>query len=146
MYNGDEFLEECLRSIEAQTYANWQCSIVDNASTDGTADVAQRAVRRDSRFTHLRFENFVSATENHNRAFEAAADESEWCKLVQADDLLYEDCLRLMIAAASDRPTVGVVSAYQLWGRRLHLYGLSHDVTLASGRDVRSSGSSVSTT
>ena len=28
VYNGDEFLEECLRSIEAQTYANWQCSIV----------------------------------------------------------------------------------------------------------------------
>jgi glycosyltransferase involved in cell wall biosynthesis len=136
VYNGEEFLVECLESVVSQTYENWDCTIVDNASTDATPEIAQRFAARDSRIRHLRFEEFVSAKENHNRAFDAVNPRSEFCKMVQADDWLYPECLALMVAAAAASSTVGVVSAYQLWGDRVHLQGLPYTTTLAEGSEI----------
>ena len=43
-------LAPCLRSIERQREQSWECVIVDDGSTDATADVARRAERGDPRF------------------------------------------------------------------------------------------------
>jgi glycosyltransferase involved in cell wall biosynthesis len=134
--NGADYLAECLESILAQTHASWECTIVDNASGDETPDIARGFAARDSRFRHLRCDELVDAVANHNRAYAAASDDSEFCKVVQADDWLYPDCLRQMVAVAPGQPTVGVVSAYQLWDRRVHLHGLPYETTFASGLDV----------
>jgi len=136
VHDGGEYLAECLESILAQTYENWDCTIVDNASRDETPEIAQKYSQRDTRICHLRFEEFVSATANHNRAFAAASPDSEFCKMVQADDWIYPECLSLMVSAAHVSNTVGIVSAYQLWGRRLHLYGLPYETNFAAGGDI----------
>jgi len=49
VYNGAEFLSECIESVLAQTYQNWEYTIVDNCSTDGTAEIARRYAAKDSR-------------------------------------------------------------------------------------------------
>ena len=41
VYNGAEFIRECIESVLAQTYSNWEYIIVDNCSTDGTPDIAR---------------------------------------------------------------------------------------------------------
>src|SRR4051794_3225988 len=89
VYNGADYLEECIESVLAQTYVRWGYTIVDNASTDATPEIAARYAARDARIRHLRFEELVGVTANHNRAFEAISAESEFCKIVQADDFLY---------------------------------------------------------
>ncbi len=91
VFNGATYLDECLESILRQTYTNWDCTIVDNASTDATPEIARRFAARDSRFRHQRFDDFVSAIANHNRAFELIPADSEFCKVVQADDWLYAE-------------------------------------------------------
>jgi glycosyltransferase involved in cell wall biosynthesis len=136
VYNGATYLAECLESVLAQTYQHWTCAIVDNASTDATPEIARGFAERDSRFRHLRFDDFVDAAGNHNRAIAAISPDSEFCKVVQADDWLYPDCLTRMVAAASVSETIGVVSAYQLWGRNVHLDGLPYEVAFARGRDI----------
>jgi glycosyltransferase involved in cell wall biosynthesis len=136
VHNGAEYLAECLESVLAQTYKNWNCTIVDNASNDATPEIAARFVARDSRIRHLRFDEFVGSTANHNRAFDAVSTESEFCKVVQADDWLFPECLSLMVAAASASDTVGIVGSYQLWDRRVHLNGLPYDTKFAPGRDI----------
>jgi hypothetical protein len=40
-YNGMRFLDRCLASIQDQTYADFEVIIVDNASTDGSAEYAK---------------------------------------------------------------------------------------------------------
>jgi glycosyltransferase involved in cell wall biosynthesis len=136
VYNGAEYLEECVESVLAQTYENWNYTIVDNASSDATPEIAQAFAKRDSRIRHLRFEEFVDATASHNRAFEAISPESEFCKIVEGDDWLYPECLSLMVDAAGVSSTVGTVSAYQLWGRRVHLDDLPYTTTFAPGADI----------
>lgn len=136
VYNGAEYLDECLTSIRDQTYERWTCVVVDNASTDDTAKIAERHTSADERFVHRRFDEFVSATDNHNRAFAAVDPDSEFCKMVQGDDWLYPECLERMVEAGLAHPTAGIVSAYQLWGDNVHLNGLPYATTFVPGREA----------
>ena len=53
-YQAGEHLADCLESVRLQTHRDWHCYVVDDASTDATAEIALRFSRRDDRFTVLR--------------------------------------------------------------------------------------------
>ena len=40
-YNGEQYLKEQVKSIQDQTYQNWQLLIRDDGSTDGTVEIIQ---------------------------------------------------------------------------------------------------------
>ncbi len=42
VYNGEEFIEECVNSILSQTFENFEYIILNNGSTDGTADILNK--------------------------------------------------------------------------------------------------------
>jgi glycosyltransferase involved in cell wall biosynthesis len=136
VYNGAEYLEECMESVLSQTYAYWEYKVVDNASTDATPEIVERFAERDSRVQHVRFEDHVPANANHNRAFEAIAAESEFCKVVQADDWLYPECLERMVGVAVTSDDVSLVSAYRLWDREVDLVGVPYTRDVVSGREI----------
>lgn len=50
IYNVEAYLRECLNSVIAQTYQDWECILVDDASTDGSACIAEEFCRLDARF------------------------------------------------------------------------------------------------
>lgn len=50
-FNEKRFLADCLRSIQQQTFGDWECVIVDDASTDTTAEIALKYVKSDDRFS-----------------------------------------------------------------------------------------------
>jgi glycosyltransferase involved in cell wall biosynthesis len=138
VFNGEKHLAECVESIARQTYENWEYVIVDNASTDGTPDIAQRFSEADSRIRYERHDEFVEVNASHNRAFDAVGAESAYCKLVGADDWLYPECLSLMVELAERHPEVGVVGGYRLTGRRVDLVGLPYWQSSERGREVLS--------
>jgi glycosyltransferase involved in cell wall biosynthesis len=45
VHNNADHLAECIESVLAQTYRNWNHVIVNNGSTDGSLDIAQRVNR-----------------------------------------------------------------------------------------------------
>jgi glycosyltransferase involved in cell wall biosynthesis len=57
VYNGAAFLESALRSILAQTWRDFECLVIDDGSTDGSGDVAERVARGDDRVRVIRREN-----------------------------------------------------------------------------------------
>lgn len=64
-YNYGNYLGECLDSVLFQTYSNWECIIVDNGSTDNTAEVAKAYTKNDQRFKYVLTEqNGVSFARN----------------------------------------------------------------------------------
>jgi glycosyltransferase involved in cell wall biosynthesis len=135
VYNGAAYIKECVESVLRQTYANWEYTVIDNCSTDETPEIVARFAARETRVRHLRFEELVGTTENHNRAFRSIDADSEFCKVVQADDWLYPECLERMLHVA--RPdTVGFVSAYRLWDRQVDLVGLPYSKTVVSGHEI----------
>jgi glycosyltransferase involved in cell wall biosynthesis len=54
VYNSGNLLEQCLENLAAQTYTDFAAIVLDNASTDNTAAVAERVAARDPRFTYRR--------------------------------------------------------------------------------------------
>lgn len=136
VHNEVEFLPECIESVLVQTYQNWDYVIVDNCSTDGSAEIAEKYAHQDRRIRVHRNKKFLHAIPNHNAALRQISPGSKYCKVVFGDDWLFPECLERMVAAAEENPSVGIVSAYTLEGQRVTLSGLPYRTRVVSGREI----------
>lgn len=50
VYNVQQYLRECLDSIIAQTFTDWECLLIDDGSIDKSSDICDEYSRKDSRF------------------------------------------------------------------------------------------------
>ena len=104
-YNGEKYLAECLDSVGAQTYTDFEALVVDDCSSDTTVEIASDYASRDKRFSVLCNEKNLGLVGNWNRCVELA--EGEWIKFVFQDDLIAPTCLeRMLQAGASGYPLV----------------------------------------
>lgn len=72
VYNGEKYLRESIESILSQTYKSWELIIVDDCSTDSSAEIAREYVNRDERVHYYRNENNLRLPRNLNRGFKLA--------------------------------------------------------------------------
>jgi glycosyltransferase involved in cell wall biosynthesis len=140
VYNGEPYLRECIESVLAQTYGNWEYIILNNCSEDGTLKIAKEYESMDSRIRVHSNSSVLPIIANHNRAFNLISPDSKYCKIVSADDWLFPECLSRMVDLAEANPSVGIVGSYQLsggddrwWVRNC---GLPHHKTVVSGREI----------
>lgn len=136
VYNGVEFLQECIESVLGQSYHNWEYCIVNNCSTDRTLEVAQAYATKDKRIRICNNSEFVSSGRNGNIAFRQVSPNSKYCKVVHADDWLFPECLMKMVELAEVHPTVAIVGAYGLVGDFVSWDGLPYTKSVMSGRDI----------
>src|ERR1700758_5550627 len=115
-YNTAPYLAQCIESVLAQTYAEFEYILVDNCSTDGSTEIAESYARRDPRMRVIRCSEFVPQLKNYNRALAEISDASQYCKIVQADDYIFPQCLELMVQAFEQSKSIGLVSSYWLHG------------------------------
>lgn len=136
VYNTEKYLKECIESVLAQTYRNWEYVIVDNRSTDASGEIAAQFARRESRIRVVENSEFLPQMPNWNRAMRQISPESRYCKVVHADDWLFPECIERMVAAAEEHPTAGLVGAYRLDETRVNLDGLPWPSSLVPGREI----------
>lgn len=116
VYNGARYLRECIESVLAQTYSNWEYTIVNNCSTDDTLKIAQEYATKDNRICLHSNDRLLDIIANHNKAFRLISPSSKYCKDVSADDWLFPECIERMVSVAEANPSVGIVGSYQLSG------------------------------
>ena len=98
-YNAGKYMEECLNSIVNQTFQDWECIIVDDASTDNTLSIIQEFVTKDQRFRHDTLPaNSGSAKVPRDKAVDDA--QTDWILQVDADDFIDENVLERLYARA----------------------------------------------
>lgn len=136
VYNGESYLSECIESVLAQTYQNWEYCIVNNCSTDQTLEIAEAYAKKDKRIRIHNNSDFVGVGQNGNIAFRQIASNSMYCKVVHADDWLFPECLMKMVELAEAHSTVAIVGAYSLVGNRVAWDGLPHTSSVVSGREI----------
>jgi glycosyltransferase involved in cell wall biosynthesis len=137
VYNGAAYLAECIESVLAQTHANWEYAIVDNCSTDETAEIARRYAAQDPRIRLVANDRFLEIMPNWNHALRQISGDSAYCKVIHADDAMTPDCLERMVAVAESHPSVAIVSAYRLSGTEVDLDGaIPWGTEVVSGRDI----------
>jgi GT2 family glycosyltransferase len=107
-YNGLPYLERCLASLAAQTYATFQVIVVDNASTDGSADWL---AARFPQVQLLRAPRNLGFAAGNNLGIRAAR--GEFIAALNNDTELEPDYLECLIAPMAD-PAVGACAPLML--------------------------------
>lgn len=83
-YNTAQYIADSIRSVQAQTYKNWELLIVDDCSTDGSDDVVAPFLS-DARIRYLKNEVNSGAALSRNYALREA--KGRWIAFLDSDDL-----------------------------------------------------------
>jgi len=84
-YNSDEFILQTIRSVQSQTYQNWELIIVDDASKDSTVQKIEKLVHEDSRIIFFRLESNRGPGIARQRALDEAR--GQFIAFLDADDI-----------------------------------------------------------
>lgn len=106
-YNYGEFIADALRSVEAQTLQDWECIVIDDASTDDTASVVRTFIERDPRFRYIRLDRNAGVSVARNRGFQEAR--GAFIQMIDADDVIGPRKLEAQVAFLEKEPGVDVV-------------------------------------
>ncbi len=107
-HNSAAYIGETLASARAQTFTSFELIVVDDASTDGTADVVRAAAAGDERVTVVTIPHGGTAAAR-NAALARAR--GEFIALLDSDDVWMPDYLEKQLALFRAFPDVAIVSA-----------------------------------
>lgn len=94
-YNLHKYLDDCLKSVKAQTNEDWECLILDDASPDPEGrSIAQRYADEDKRFRLIANEKNVYLAEARNIAIREAR--GKYILPLDADDMLAPRTLEVL--------------------------------------------------
>jgi glycosyltransferase involved in cell wall biosynthesis len=112
-FNAENFVSETITSVLRQTYHQLEIVLIDDGSTDGTAEIAETSLK-ESPFPYqiLRQLN-AGAAAARNRGWRAA--NGDWIQFLDADDLLDSQKIELQVAQTQRYPTADVI--YSDWQR-----------------------------
>lgn len=87
--NGQDYLAEAIESVLGQTFSDFEFYIVNDGSVDGTEDIIEKYLGKDSRIKYLKNEINSGQSKSWNRAIEAAR--GEFIIRMDADDVCVLD-------------------------------------------------------
>src|SRR5690606_31186137 len=101
-HNLARYLPDCLRSVQAQTLADWERLIVDDASLDDTPAIAREVAAADRRFRYLPTPHNLNLSGARNYGFKQAT--GRYILHLDADDMLTPQALATLSAALDRDP------------------------------------------
>lgn len=96
-YNAEETIAEAMRSVAAQSYADWHLYVVDDASSDATARVVREMANQDRRITLIELPRNRGAAAARNAALDMVS--SQYCAFLDSDDVWYASKLETQVRA-----------------------------------------------
>jgi glycosyltransferase involved in cell wall biosynthesis len=135
-HNTAPYLARCIESVLAQTCPQFEYILSDNCSTDGSGEIAETYARRDPRIRLIRQPQLLSQVRHYNRALGEISAATQYCKLVQADDCIFPECLQLMVEAFEQSESIGLVSSYYLKGRTVRGSLLPYPTSFVPGKEM----------
>jgi glycosyltransferase involved in cell wall biosynthesis len=106
VYNAAQFLDETIRSILRQSYADFELIISDNASTDRTFHICRSYAQRDGRIRLFQNEINQGAAYNYNRVLELAR--GRFFLWHAMDDLIDPEFLAVCVELLNNNPSASV--------------------------------------
>ena len=107
VYNVEKYIGRALDSLLAQTYKNWEAILVDDGSTDDSANIAQCYCDKDKRFIIVRQENQGQAAARNNALNMVRGD---YVMYLDPDDMYHPQAMEICINAA------GTCKHQGIWG------------------------------
>jgi hypothetical protein len=111
-WNAASSIERALASILEERRIPLECVVIDDASTDGTADVVQAVADRDPRVVLIRLPSNMGVSNARNRGLAVAR--GVWLSFLDADDRLLPGAIDALMRPTVD-PEVLVVVGQRIW-------------------------------
>ena len=97
VYKAEKYLRQCIESILAQTFTDWECILVDDGSPDHSGAICDEYAARDARIRVIHKENGgVSSARN----MALGRMTGKWLTFVDSDDCLYPNALQRWVEVA----------------------------------------------
>ena len=109
MYNTEDYIEECLRSVAGQTYPDFECVIVDDGSSDLSLQRADAFAQKDHRFRIIRQEHAGVAQAIVNGIENA---KGQWLYFLDSDDWIDPDELQYLYTLVTENRCDMIASDY----------------------------------
>lgn len=111
-YNSERFIEQAVRSVRMQTMQRWEMIIVDDCSTDKTAEQIKRLAAEDPRIIPVYSESNHGAAESRNIALRQCR--GEFVALLDADGVWHPQKLGRELERARETDADLVYSSYAM--------------------------------
>jgi glycosyltransferase involved in cell wall biosynthesis len=136
-FNALDFLEEAIDSVFAQTYAEWELLLVDDGSTDASADIAKAAaLRHPGRVSYLAHDGCQNRGTSASRNLGIRHAHGEYIAFLDADDVWLQHKLEQQVALFQAHPLAGMVQN-ALWPYRNPIRAAAREWRRAPVRQAR---------
>lgn len=117
VYNGEDYIEASIKSVLNQTYKSFELIIIDDGSTDNTANIVDHYAAQDSRIQVVHQQN-IRLPRTLSKGFRMA--QGEFYTWTSADNIMHEEFLERFVKELQDNPSLGMT-----WGnmRLIDEYG-----------------------
>lgn len=111
VYNQEHYLHQCLDSVLAQTYENWECVLVDDGSTDASGDICDEYAKKNNRFKVIHKKNAGLAAarqtglENISGKYVVNIDSDDWVEPTHVENMV--------VAAENSQADIVICPYYQ---------------------------------
>ncbi len=98
IYNVEKYLERCLDSVSKQTYTNIEVLLIDDCSTDSSANIAKKYTNNDKRFKYIKCVKNKGASSARNKGIKNAV--GDYICFVDSDDWVSEYYVEKLLSSA----------------------------------------------
>lgn len=105
-YNYGEYISETIKSIQAQSYSDWELIIVDDSSEDNSVEII-KSFCKDKRIKLICHDKNKGLTQSVKTGLKYA--KGEWIAFLESDDLWRENTLEERVRAIKNNPQVGII-------------------------------------
>ena len=107
-YNGSEFIRDSINSVINQTYKNWELIIVNDCSTDNTAEIITEYSKRDHRILSITNEKNLKVSASLNNGFKKA--NGKYYTWISDDNMFKENAIEVMVNYLNSHKNIDFVS------------------------------------
>ena len=110
-FNSEKFIEDCINSVLAQTYTNWEMIIVDDFSTDNSKEKITVLSENDTRIKTIFLDKNIGAAKSRNIAISKA--KGKYIAFLDSDDLWMPTKLEAQIYFMQEKDIAFSYTTYQ---------------------------------
>lgn len=108
-YNYEEYIEEAIKSVIAQTYTDWELIIVDDGSSDNSVEIIKNYCAQDSRIKYFEHPNHENKGLKESILLGLQNCSGDWVAFLESDDSFLPDYLAEKVKIVNSYPDVNLI-------------------------------------
>ncbi|HEL1673830.1 TPA: glycosyltransferase [Streptococcus suis] len=112
VYNVENYLDECIQTVLAQTYSNWELLLINDGSTDSSGTICDDYAKSDERIRVIHLKN-RGVSEARNTGL--TLSKGEYITFLDSDDGIREDFLETCLTTAIQHDVDIVIGHFFIW-------------------------------